>query len=113
MSTELCRGKMTMKKNFDVTKEVNRVLYECVESRDDDYVLFCEIAKNLGHNVEKMQFCKVIELIYNGSIPSFECVSRIRRNQQSLYEELRGSQTAQERREKSETKYRQMFSVGE
>ena len=99
-----------MKKGFDVTKEVNRVLFDSVDSRDDDYVLFCEIAKNLGYNdIESMKFNQVIKLIYFGEIPSFECVSRIRRSQQSEYAELRGSQTATERRKKNEKKYKQLF----
>ena len=99
------------KKKFDVTKEVDKVLLESVESRDDDYVLYGELAKNLGiKNIASISIMDYVKLVYVGKLPSIEVVGRLRRREQSIHPELRGSLNARERRKKNEIKYRELFT---
>ena len=99
------------KKKFDVTKEVDKVLLDSVESRDDDYVLYGELAKNLGiKNIFSVPIVEYVKLVYCKCLPSIEVVGRIRRREQSIHPELRGSLNPRQRREKNEVKYRELFT---
>lgn len=99
------------KRKFDVTKEVDKVLFESVESRDDDYVLYGELAKNLGiKNIGSISLGEYVKLVYCKCLPSIEVVGRIRRREQSTHPEFRGSLNARERRKKNEIKYREFFT---
>lgn len=96
-------------KFIDVKKEVEDVLFGCVDARDDDYVLYDELAKNLGYNVQDMKVGELVKLMYIGKLPTFECVSRTRRKLQESNLILSGTMTTKERRKKNEEKYERFF----
>lgn len=97
-------------KLYDVKKETEKVLAECKSARDNDFVLYNEIATNLGFNgIAHIQVQELLELIYCGALPTIESVSRTRRKLQEQNEEYIGTKTAQERRHKSEDEYREFF----
>jgi len=97
-------------KLYDVKKEVEKVLAECNSARDNDFVLYNEVAANLGYGyMSNLRIKEWLELVYCGALPTFESVCRSRRKLQEQNADYRGNKTAQERRRKSEDEYYAFF----
>lgn len=77
-------------KNNTISK-VKDVLMSTTESRNNDYLLYVEVAKEYGYNILNMSVKDVLKLVCCKELPLFETVSRNRREIQREDFTLQGS----------------------
>lgn len=98
--------------NFNIKNEVKRILTVSPETRADDMVLYYHFV------VEHFKCCTYenFEALFanphyraENGIPTFACISRMRRKLQETYAELRPSKQQQKVRREYEKKYREFY----
>ena len=93
----------------NVQAQVEKVLTERPESRDNDNILYLEIIKNIGRktgvDVEKMSVAELFTNMYRYKFPPMESVRRARQKLQEKFPHLRSSEETQLFREMNEEEY--------
>lgn len=95
---------MEKKKTFDLVKSI---LENVPETRDDDFELIYEVAKEFGWG--GCAFGQALTLWRDRGCPSFESITRARRKVQELYPNLRASDKVAEAREEQRREYRDFY----
>lgn len=92
-------------KTFDLVKSI---LENVPETRDDDFALIYEVAKEFGWG--GCAFGQALTLWRDRGCPSFEAITRARRKVQETRPELRSEERIAEIRAEQETEYREFYS---
>lgn len=69
---------------------VESILTNNFASKDCDLILYERVINSLGHDLSKITAMKLLTLTLKKEIPSFDTVSRTRRNVQEYNQPLRG-----------------------
>lgn len=91
-------------KTFDLVKSI---LESVPETRDDDFELIYEVAKEFGWG--GCAFGQALTLWRDRGCPSFESITRARRKVQELHPELRSEERVAEMRAEQEGQYREFY----
>lgn len=92
---------------MDIMAQVEKIMREHPEARDDDFKLYGWACKESDARVMSLSFSQVLWNSSKLNIPAYESVTRARRKLQELHPELRGKnyQARQERQSEYITKY--------
>lgn len=74
----------------DIMAQVEKIMREHPEARDDDFKLYGWACKESDERVMQLTFTQVLWNASKLNIPSYESVTRARRKLQELHPELRG-----------------------
>lgn len=74
----------------DIMAQVEKIMREHSEARDDDFKLYGWACKESDARVMSLSFSQVLWNASKLNIPSYESVTRARRKLQELHPELRG-----------------------
>lgn len=83
--------------NFELKKEIKRILEEHPETRGDDFLLLLEVYKM--YNAENYTFEYVLKEHIKLGLPSIHSIIRLRRLVQSEHEELQDKEAVTRRKE--------------
>lgn len=84
---------------------VKEILIECKPARDDDDLLYAKVCEKVCPEALYKSFAYVIRNRSEFGLPIYETVRRSRQKLQEMNEELRGSLTAQQRRQANREKF--------
>lgn len=97
---------------MDIMAQVEKIMREHPEARDDDFKLYGWACKESDVRVMQLTFTQVLWNASKLNIPSYESVTRARRKLQEQHPELRGKkyQTRQSKQSEYISKYGRRYS---
>lgn len=101
-----------MNKLKGLKRAVRYVLETVPSARDCDFVLASNVYENFGFNLGRMTAFTLLLKMRDGTAPSLESITRIRRMLQDEFPELRGNERAEKSRRNLQRQYKS-FMRGE
>ena len=87
---------------IDIMAQVEKIMREHPEARDDDFKLYGWACKESDARVMTLSFSQVLWNSAKLNIPAYESVTRARRKLQELHPELRGKKYQERQKRQSE-----------